>query len=103
MTVSFLLLFILPAGQWHVGYKRAFDLFPKGLQKRIVTERKKRQDQLQRVAMTQATAEYSKLSADCNKQVSRVPVSLGQGYNLGVSLCAGLNNWSDINFFQQIC
>ena len=63
----------LLAGQWHVGFKRAFDLFPKGLRKRIVTERKKRIDQQQRIAVTKATADHAKLSAELNKQASSPP------------------------------
>ena len=85
-TVSLMQCNVLPVGQWHVGYKRAFDLFPKGLQKRIVTERKKRLDQQQREAITKATAEHAKLSADLNKQVSTASLDLGQLYSLHASL-----------------
>lgn len=60
----------LCSDDWHMGYKRAFDLFPKGLQKRIMAERKKRLDQEQRPALAKATAEYSSLSKEYAKRVS---------------------------------
>ena len=47
------------AGEWHVGAKRAFELFPKGLQSRSKMERKKRWDELQRVSVTAAAAQAS--------------------------------------------
>ena len=47
------------AGTWHVGAKRAFELFPKGLQSRSKMERKKRWDALQRVSVTAAAAQAS--------------------------------------------
>ena len=58
----------LHTGDWHVGYKRAFDLFPKSLQKRILAERRKRLDEQQRVALTKATAE---LNAIADKYMSK--------------------------------
>lgn len=44
------------AGLWHVGAKRAFELFPGGLKKRSKQERKKRWEQKQREAVTACTA-----------------------------------------------
>ena len=58
------------AGEWHVGFKRAFDLFPKGLQKRIVSERRKRLDEQQRDALTGATAALDSATREVNKQVA---------------------------------
>lgn len=42
-------------GDWHVGAKRAFELFPGGLKRRIKEERKKRFAEAQRAALTAAT------------------------------------------------
>ena len=50
------LLWDWPSGDWHVGAKRAFELFPGGLEKRIKGERKKRFAEEQRAALTAATA-----------------------------------------------
>ena len=47
------------AGAWHIGAKRAFELFPKGLESRSKMERKKRWDALQRVSVTAAAAQAS--------------------------------------------
>ncbi|CAK0779170.1 hypothetical protein CVIRNUC_004710 [Coccomyxa viridis] len=48
-----------PSGAWHIGAKRAFELFPKGLESRSKMERKKRWDALQRVSVTAAAAQAS--------------------------------------------
>ncbi|CAL8469996.1 g9538 [Coccomyxa elongata] len=45
-----------PSGLWHVGAKRAFELFPGGLKKRSKQERKKRWEEKQREAVTACTA-----------------------------------------------
>jgi tripeptidyl-peptidase II len=45
-----------PTGQWHVGAKAAYDLFPAGLKKRTKEERKRRFEERQRVAITAATS-----------------------------------------------
>ena len=45
-----------PSGQWHVGAKPAFQLFPGGLKQRIKEERRRKFDEQQRIAVTEATA-----------------------------------------------
>ena len=45
------------AGEWHIGAKRAFELFPGGLQARSKAERKKRWAKQQREAITAAAAQ----------------------------------------------
>lgn len=63
-------------GEWHVGYKRAFDLFPKGLQKRIAGERKKRLDEQQRGYMTAAVQQHAARSKALAQQVKSLCVTL---------------------------
>jgi len=60
-------LLLCAAGDWRVGYKRAYDLFPGGLQKRITGERKKRRDERQRVAVSKANSDLAQLSAEYGK------------------------------------
>jgi hypothetical protein len=48
------------AGEWHIGAKRAFELFPGGLQARSKAERKKRWAKQQREAITAAAAQAAK-------------------------------------------
>ena len=50
-------------GEWHVGYKRAYDLFAGGLRRRITKERRKRLDEEQRVAVAAATKELAEAQA----------------------------------------
>lgn len=52
-----------PTGQWHVGAKPAFQLFPGGLKQRTKEERRRKFDEQQRVAVTQATAALAAFEA----------------------------------------
>lgn len=45
-----------PSGEWRVGYKTAYDLFPGGLQSRLKSQRKLKWLEKYRVALTAATA-----------------------------------------------
>jgi tripeptidyl-peptidase-2 len=45
-----------PSGEWRVGYKAAYDLFPGGLQSRLKKQRKLKWVEKHRVALTAATA-----------------------------------------------
>lgn len=56
------MLLTLCAGKWHVGAKRAYDLFPGGLCSRLKTERRKRFDEHQRAALTEANAAVAAFS-----------------------------------------
>ncbi|KAF6251901.1 subtilase family-domain-containing protein [Scenedesmus sp. NREL 46B-D3] len=48
-----------PSGQWHVGCRRLFELFPKPLQTRVKEQRKKAFEEAQRVAVAAAAAELA--------------------------------------------
>jgi tripeptidyl-peptidase II len=52
-----------PSGDWRVGAKASFELFPGGLRSRIKEERKKRWDEAQRAAVTAANAALAGLPA----------------------------------------
>ncbi|WIA14765.1 hypothetical protein OEZ85_003250 [Tetradesmus obliquus] len=45
-----------PSGQWHVGCRRLFELFPKPLQSRVKEQRKKAFEEAQRAAVAAAAA-----------------------------------------------
>ena len=61
-----------PSGEWRVGAKPAFDLFPGGLKQRIKEERKKKFDEQQRAAVTEAT---TSLAAFESANGGRTPAS----------------------------
>ena len=72
-----------PAGKWHVGAKRLFELFPGGLKKRIRAERRKHWDQHQNAAVTAAAAavaaferQHSKLSTEQAKELEELQLRL---------------------------
>lgn len=52
-----------PSGEWHVGCKRAFELFPSSLRSRVKEERKKGRDAAQRAAATAAMRELAAFDA----------------------------------------
>jgi hypothetical protein len=51
-------------GEWHVGTKRAYDLFPGELRSRTKGERRKRWDEKQRGAVTAAAAELARFEKE---------------------------------------
>lgn len=60
-------------GEWRVGAKRAFELFPSGLQRRSTAERKKRFSKLQREAITEAASQAASASATQEASVRSSP------------------------------
>ncbi len=57
-------------GEWHVGAKRVFELFPGSLKARSRTERKKHFSKLQRQAVTAAAAHAASASQDAPVSIS---------------------------------
>ena len=62
------------AGEWHIGAKRAFELFPGPLKKRMQTRRKERWDLHQSKALEAATAAANK-SDSCKPTWSNLDLS----------------------------
>lgn len=61
------------AGDWRVGVKRAFELFPGGLKARSKQERRKRWSKYQREAVTASLQQASALQAKQSQKVLRQP------------------------------
>lgn len=64
---------LLRAGKWHVGYKRAYDLFAGGLQKRITAERRKRLEEQHRLLAAKAREGLSAVQPGIRGAVSQPP------------------------------
>ena len=60
---------ILFEGVWRVGYKRAYEMFPKTLQQRITKERRERLDEHQRVSLTGVNKRNSEKVSSGGKEV----------------------------------
>ena len=65
-----------PKGKWHVGIKRAYDLYPGGLVRRLKTKRRKKWDERHRRALVSAreaveAAEDGDAKADERKELKR--------------------------------